>query len=72
VVGPAVNLTARIEALTVQLERRLLVSADFARAAGRPLVSLGRFALRGVDEPQEVFGLPETATDAAGDAAEVS
>jgi adenylate cyclase len=66
VVGPAVNLTARLEALTVQLERRLLVSADFARAAGRPLVSLGRFQLRGVDEPQEVFGLPEAAEDTAG------
>jgi adenylate cyclase len=65
VVGPAVNLTARLEALTVQLERRLLVSAEFARVAGRPLVSLGRFQLRGVDEPQEVFGLPEAAEDAA-------
>jgi adenylate cyclase len=72
VVGPAVNLTARLEALTVQLERRLLVSAAFARAAGRPLISLGRFPLRGFDEPQEVFGLPEAATDAAGEAAEVS
>jgi adenylate cyclase len=72
VVGPAVNLTERLEALTVQLERRLLVSADFARVAGRPLVPLGRFQLRGVDEPQAVFGLPETATDDAGDAAEVS
>ena len=72
VVGPAVNLTERLEALTVQLERRLLVSADFARVAGRPLVPLGRFQLRGVDEPQAVFGLPETAKDDAGDAAEVS
>jgi len=72
VVGPAVNLTARLEALTIQLDRRLLVSADFARAAGRPLVSLGRFALRGFNETQEVFGLPEATEDAAGEAAGAS
>ena len=30
-VGPAVNLTARLEALTIQLDRRLLVSATGAR-----------------------------------------
>jgi adenylate cyclase len=72
VVGPAVNLTARMEALTVLLGRRLLVSAEFARIAGRPLVSLGRFEMRGFDEPHEVFGLPEIVEDEAGGTAEVS
>jgi adenylate cyclase len=72
VVGPAVNLTVRIEGLTPVLGRRLLVSAEFARVAGRPLVSLGQFELRGFDAPHEVFGLPEAAEDAAGATAEVS
>lgn len=72
VVGPAVNLTARIEGLTPVLGRRLLVSAAFARAAARPLLPLGSFELRGFDEPQEVFGLPDAAEGAADVTAEVS
>ena len=72
VVGPAVNLTARIEGLTPVLGRRLLVSAEFARAAARPLVSLGRFELRGFAEPHEVFGLPEPLAAPDKEAAEVS
>lgn len=65
VVGPAVNEVARIEALCRQLDQPVLVSAAFAQAAGeerRRLVSVGRYALRGVRRPEELFTL-----DAGGD-----
>ena len=60
VVGPAVNEVARIEAMCRTLDQRLVVSAAFAAAAGPArarLVSLGRYALRGVRRPQELFTL---------------
>jgi adenylate cyclase len=53
-IGPAVNLTARLESLARDLGRDLLVSATFA-AHSPGLVSLGTFALRGIAAPQEVF-----------------
>ena len=57
-VGPAVNEVARIEALCRSLEQQVIVSAAFADAAGEAgarLVSLGRFALKGVRRPEELF-----------------
>jgi adenylate cyclase len=60
VVGAAVNLAARIDAMCRSLEQEIVISADFARHAGRctdRLVSLGRYALRGVDDVQELFTL---------------
>ncbi|MCH8992124.1 MAG: right-handed parallel beta-helix repeat-containing protein [Acidobacteria bacterium] len=68
VVGPAVNVAARLEALCKSLDRPLLVSEAFAACAGpcrRRLRSLGVHTLRGVRRPQEVFTLPEAAFDAA-------
>ena len=59
VIGPAVNLTARIANLCRPLGRQLLASARFASPCGSQLVSLGRHAMRGLVEPQEVFGLPD-------------
>ncbi|MGI9437730.1 MAG: adenylate/guanylate cyclase domain-containing protein [Geminicoccaceae bacterium] len=62
VIGPAVNETARIEALCDQHERNLLVSETFAKAATRSsarLVSIGRFALRGVRSAQSIFTLED-------------
>lgn len=58
-IGPAVNLTARLEHLTGSLGVPLLMSKTFADTAGmsRPLASLGRYKLRGVSEEQEVFTL---------------
>tara|TARA_R110002110_G_scaffold415612_6_gene652054 strand:- start:81943 stop:83151 length:1209 start_codon:yes stop_codon:yes gene_type:complete len=61
VIGPAVNQTARIEALCRTLRRPVLVSQRIADAAQSELVSLGFQALRGVREPQEIFTLPEYA-----------
>ena len=60
VIGPAVNEAARIEALCGQHDRNLLISEAFARAASRSadrLVSIGRFALRGVRSAQSLYTL---------------
>jgi adenylate cyclase len=59
VIGPAVNEVSRILAMSRSVERDVLVSARFAEALGseirRRLVSVGRYALRGVTQPQELF-----------------
>jgi adenylate cyclase len=59
VIGPAVNEVSRILAMSRSVERDVLVSARFADALGptmrRRLVSVGRYALRGVTQPQELF-----------------
>jgi adenylate cyclase len=59
VVGPAVNETSRIAAMCRSVDQKMLVSADFASALGNGarLVSVGRYALRGVTQPQELFTL---------------
>jgi adenylate cyclase len=60
VLGAAVNEAARIEALCVSLDQKVIVSWAFAEAAGearRRLVSLGRYAMKGVARPQELFTL---------------
>lgn len=54
-IGPAVNLTARLETLARDLGRDLVVSAEFAARCPDAVSSLGSFALRGFREPQEVF-----------------
>ncbi|HUC72330.1 MAG TPA: adenylate/guanylate cyclase domain-containing protein [Stellaceae bacterium] len=59
VIGPAVNLASRIEGLTKRLLRPLLTSSAFAEICPRPLVSLGFHPVRGLHQPEEVFGLPE-------------
>ena len=59
VIGPAVNEVSRILAMSRSVEQDVLISASFADALGsamrRRLVSIGRFALRGVAQPQELF-----------------
>lgn len=62
VLGPAVNEAARIEALCGSLEKPVIVSSAFAAKAGAArtrLVSLGRYALKGIARPQEMFTLDE-------------
>ncbi|MBI4956533.1 MAG: adenylate/guanylate cyclase domain-containing protein [Myxococcales bacterium] len=54
-IGAAVNLAARLEGLTGKLGERLVVSADFAASADRPLVELGSFELKGVTGAERVF-----------------
>lgn len=60
VVGPAVNEISRIEAMCRALEQSVVISSAFAETAhgsADRLVSLGRYALRGVRRPQELFTL---------------
>ena len=68
VVGPAVNEASRIQAMSRSLDEPTLVSASFAAACGDDqrgrMVSLGRYALRGVGQPQELAAV-ERATPAA-------
>jgi adenylate cyclase len=54
-IGPAVNLTARLETLARDLGRDLVASAAFARHSPEPLHSLGTFRLRGFQTLEEVF-----------------
>jgi adenylate cyclase len=59
VIGPAVNEVSRIAAMCRSAEQPMLVSAAFADVGnnrGR-LVSVGRYALRGVSGAQELFTL---------------
>lgn len=58
VIGPAVNLATRLEGLCPQLEQPLLASRQFASVCGSRLKFLGSHAVRGFDDPQDVFGLP--------------
>jgi adenylate cyclase len=61
VVGPAVNEVSRIASMCRSVDRPVVLSADFAAATPETeraaLVSVGRFALRGVGRAQELFTL---------------
>lgn len=61
VVGPAVNEASRIASMCRSVDRPLLISSTFAHALPEAeratLVSVGRFALRGVGRAQELFTL---------------
>ncbi len=62
VVGPAVNEVSRIASMCRSVDQPMLVSSPFAAAMGEPngmLVSVGRYALRGVARPQELFTLDQ-------------
>jgi adenylate cyclase len=67
VVGPAVNETSRIAAMCRSLDQPVLLSSAFAAVAPHcrdRIVSVGRYALRGVTRPQELFTLDPTAPTA--------
>jgi adenylate cyclase len=57
VVGPAVNEVSRIAAMCRSVEQPMLVSAAFAAVGDNKsrLISVGRYALRGVSAAQELF-----------------
>jgi adenylate cyclase len=65
VIGPAVNETSRIAAMCRSVEQPVLVSDAFAKVGDNAsrLVSVGRYALRGVGRPQELFTLDARAED---------
>jgi adenylate cyclase len=55
VIGPAVNLVSRIEAVAKTLNLPIIVSDDFARACSEPLHRLGSHKLRGLATPHDLF-----------------
>jgi adenylate cyclase len=60
VVGPAVNEASRIAAMCRLIDQPILFSSAFHAALGPErdrLVSVGRYALRGVEQPQDLFTL---------------
>jgi adenylate cyclase len=57
IIGTAVNEAARLVELCKTLGRSIVVSSAFPRCFPHELVSLGLHKLRGVRDPQEVFGL---------------
>jgi len=58
VIGPAVNLAARLEKLAGDLGLNLITSADFAAAStDKRLQSIGKHPLKGITEPQAVYTL---------------
>ncbi len=61
VVGPAVNETSRIASMCRSVDRPVLISSAFAEALPvdkrADLVSVGRYALRGVGRAQNLFTL---------------
>ena len=60
VVGPAVNEVGRIAALCRSVDQPMLMSSAFAANVAedrRHFASVGRFALHGVGEPQELYTL---------------
>ncbi len=58
VVGPAVNEVSRIAALCRSVDQKVLISSAFAAALGSSgprLASVGRYALRGVTQAQDLY-----------------
>ena len=60
VIGPAVNVAARVQGLCEPLGRRVLLSGAFAALVEtQTVVSLGEHRLKGIAESQPVYGLAE-------------
>ncbi|MDH6262110.1 adenylate cyclase [Bradyrhizobium sp. BR13661] len=57
VIGPAVNMASRMEALTKQIGKPVLLSRDFAELVDKEfeLERVGKHAVRGFSEPIELF-----------------
>lgn len=58
VIGPAVNLTARLSGMHGPVGQDVIVSEQVVRhvtASDHGLISIGRYMLRGVSEPQELY-----------------
>jgi adenylate cyclase len=63
VIGPAVNEVSRIASMCRSVDQSLLMSSAFVQGLARErndFLSVGRFALRGVAAPQELFTLDPT------------
>ena len=67
--GSAINEASRMQALCHSLDQQVVVSAAFPAATGqgrKRLVRLGRYALKGVGRPQELFTLEPGSDHPAG------
>jgi adenylate cyclase len=64
VIGPAVNEASRIAAMCRSVDQPVLISAAFAAVGDmkRRVLSVGRYALRGVSHPQELFTIDPEAS----------
>jgi adenylate cyclase len=60
VIGPAVNMASRLEALTKQLGKPVLLSRGFAELVRSEfeLEHMGKHPVRGFSEPIELFAYP--------------
>ncbi|MBB3945445.1 adenylate cyclase [Rhizobium skierniewicense] len=60
VIGPAVNVASRLESLTKQIKRPVLMSQTFVEMAGniRDFESIGTQTLRGLENSIHVYALP--------------
>ncbi|MBH5369099.1 adenylate/guanylate cyclase domain-containing protein [Bradyrhizobium glycinis] len=63
VIGPAVNMASRLEALTKTLGRNVLLSRDFAELVEKEfaLEHVGRHEVRGFNAPIELYAFPARA-----------
>lgn len=61
VIGPAVNMASRLEALTKTIGKRVLLSRAFAELVEKEfaLEHVGQHAVRGFNEPIDLFAYPE-------------
>ncbi|MFC5756035.1 adenylate/guanylate cyclase domain-containing protein [Rhizobium sp. GCM10022189] len=62
VIGPAVNIASRLESLTKEVKRPVLLSRAFVEMAScdEEMDDLGTFPLRGLGEPVDVFAFRDT------------
>jgi adenylate cyclase len=58
VIGAAVNRASRLQDMSKQLQRRVIISGTFAGYIKDSLTPLGIHRLRDVAEPQSIYGLP--------------
>lgn len=58
VMGPAVNLTSRLESMCKSLDAQLTVSPYVAVGNEDLLTSFGKHSLKGIAEPVEIWGCP--------------
>ncbi len=58
VMGPAVNLTSRIEGVSKEVGHSVVVSREFAAHTRDKLEPIGDYELRGVSEAQKLYALP--------------
>jgi adenylate cyclase len=64
-IGPAINLAARLEKVSAELGRSVVVSADYARYCQGRLAPLGDFALKGFAQKVTAFSLREEQAEEA-------